>query len=285
MHRRIWTIAGAIILVLGASFTLFKKVTSIGVAPEPLTAAKVNANVHQTHIPTIFMPGWGTSANSFNQMIGYMQEQHTAGKVMRINVDWLGHIHVYGRLKATDVNPLIQVTFSRNLANTYQPQVKWLNQILILLKQRYGVTQYNAVGHSWGGSALVSQLIRYGNDTRLPRLNRMVLLGTPVDEGANHAKDLFSNGKPKRPTRIYRQLMVDAPHLLANRNAQIDNVYGSTDGEDTDNAVPIVQAQSLRYLTAGRISNYHEILLKHMNHHQIHTTVRSFKLVTKLLFK
>ncbi|MGV0168036.1 alpha/beta hydrolase [Furfurilactobacillus sp. WILCCON 0119] len=284
MHRRGWAITGAVFLTLCAGFGLFEKVISIGVAPEPLTTATVSPTVHTTTTPTIFMPGWATSANSFNRMIGYMQDHHTAGKVMRINVDVFGHIHVRGHLRPDDVNPLIQVTFSRNLANTYQPQVKWLNKILLLLKQKYGVTQYNAVGHSWGGSALVSQLIRYGNDPRLPRLNKMVLLGTPVDEGVDRAKDIRESGEPKRPTHIYRHLLADRQNLTANRTATIFNVYGSTNGEATDNAVPIVQAQSLRYLVRGIVPNYHEILLNNANHHQLHTTVRSFKLVTQLLF-
>lgn len=285
MHRRVWTIAGAVVLVLGAAFVLFRKVTSIGVAGEPLTTNKISSTVKLTHVPTILMPGWGTSANSFNQMIAYMQENHTAGKVMRVNVDTFGRVHVYGNLRKNIVNPLIQITFSRNLANTYQPQVKWLNQILLLLKQRYGVTTYNAVGHSWGGSALVSQLVLYGNNPKLPRLHKMVLLGTPVDEGVNRGRDILTTGEPKRPTRIYRRLLADRQNLQANHQAIIENVYGSTNGEETDNSVPFAQAQSLRYLVAGIIPNYHEILMKNTNHHQIHTTTESFELVTKLLFK
>ncbi|HAT55183.1 MAG TPA: hypothetical protein DCW31_08105 [Lactobacillus sp.] len=284
MHRRIWTIASAVILVLGASFVLFRKVTSIGVTAEPLTSSQVSASVEKTHTPTIFMPGWATSANSFNSMIGYMQDQHTAGKVMRINVDFFGRIHVFGQLRKTDINPLIQITFDHNLGNSYQPQARWLNQILLLLKKKYHVNEYNAVGHSWGGSAMVTQLIRDGNNKKLPKLHKMILLGTPIDEGVDRAKDVYANSKPKRPTRIYRRLMADRTNLWANKNAIITNVYGSANGEDTDNSVPIVQAQSLRYLVRGIVPSYHEILMNKTNHHQIHTTVRSFKLVTKLLF-
>ncbi|MCF6161852.1 MULTISPECIES: alpha/beta hydrolase [Furfurilactobacillus] len=284
MHRRIWTITSALVLMLGASFVLFHKVTSIGVTAEPLKSSQVNKSVIQTHTPTIFMPGWATSANSFNAMIGYMQGERTAGKVMRINVDFFGRIHVIGRLKKTDINPLIQVTFDRNLGNSYQPQAKWLNQILMLLKRRYHVNEYNAVGHSWGGSAMVTQLIRYGNDERLPKLHKMVLLSAPVDESIDRPKDVLPSGKPKRSSHSYRQLIAARNNLWANSQAQIFNVYGSANGEDTDNSVPIVQAQALRYLVHDIVPQYHEILMKNTNHHQIHTTIRSYKLVTNLLF-
>lgn len=232
------------------------------------------AGIQVTTVPTLFIPGWGGNAWTYNGMLRWFAQQGYAAKVLTIRVDYQGHLRVTGHWPAGAANPTIQVLFDRNLTKDYRQQIRWVTQILRALKQRYGVTAYNAVAHSWGGSAMVHSLVNDGADPTLPRLHRLVLLGTPVNE----APSLTA------PDPAYRHLLAGRRNLWANAGAEIHNVYGLLAGRQTDGEVPVGQATALRQVVAQSPVRYHEYPVQGVGHGQLHSTLRMWRLIARLLW-
>lgn len=232
------------------------------------------ANVATSQTPTIFIPGWGGNAWTYNGMLRWFSRQGYATKVLTVKVDWTGTPHFSGAWPQTAENPTIQILFEHNFTLDYQQQIGWITRILRELKQRYGVTHYNAVAHSWGGSAIVQSLVRYGDQADLPRLKRLVLLGAPVEEGP------VKGGVDP----AYRQLLAARQHLWANAGAEIHNVYGLLAGRLTDGEVPVHQVTALRRVVAGTPVQYVEHPVVNIGHGRLHSALRMWRLVAQLLW-
>lgn len=226
-------------------------------------------------MPTLFIPGWGGNAWTYNGMLRWFARRGYAAKVLTVRVDYRNHLHFTGHWPAAAANPTIQVLFDRNLTVDYHHQIQWLTQILRELKRRYGVTQYNAVAHSWGGSAIVHSLVSDGADPTLPRLRRLVLLGTPVDES-----------RPAAPTDpAYRRLLAMRQNLWANAGAEIHNVYGLLAGRRTDGQVPVNQATALRNVVAQAPITYREYPVVGLGHGRLHSSPKMWRLIAHLLWQ
>ncbi|WP_225423536.1 alpha/beta hydrolase [Levilactobacillus suantsaii] len=225
-------------------------------------------------VPTLFIPGWGGNAWTYNGMLRWFARHGYASKVLTVRVDYRGRLHFTGTWTGAAENPTIQVLFDRNLTQGYQHQIRWITQILRALRQHYGITTYNAVAHSWGGSAMVQSLLRDGADPQLLRLNRLVLLGTPVDE----------SGDLHVPDPAYRRLWRWRGNLWANAGAEIHNVYGFLAGRKTDGEVPVRQARALRPVVAGSPLRYAEYPLAGLGHSRLHSARIARQLIARLLW-
>lgn len=231
-------------------------------------------SIQATGTPTLFVPGWGGNAWTYNGMLRWFARQGYAAKRLTVRVDRQGRLHVQGSWSSLADNPTIQVLFDRNFTPDYRQQIRWVTQILRMLRTRYGVTTYNAVAHSWGGSALVQSLVTTGADADLPRLHRLVLLGTPVDES------------PKQPATdpLYRHLLASRHNLWANAGAEIHNVYGLLAGRATDGQVPVRQVVALRAVVANSPIRYTEYPLTGVGHGRLHSALAMWQLIAQLLW-
>lgn len=258
--------------ILGGAYVHYLSGTPV----KPLTklTPTVAKKYQATQIPTILVPGWGGGANAYNQLITDWQKAGLGGKVLQAQISPNGHVALHGHWPKGAVNPVIQVVFTWNFTNGYQAQVHWLENLLTTLKHQYGVTNYNAVAHSWGGSALLTVLVKTGQLSQMPKAHHLVFIGTPVAENVTRTDQLTKTGAPKHFNRVYRRLWADRDHLTANSQAQVTNIYGTIGQQATDSAVPIAQALSMRPLVQPLITSYHEIHAEHTNHHQLHTSRR-----------
>ncbi|GEO70654.1 alpha/beta hydrolase [Levilactobacillus acidifarinae] len=226
-----------------------------------------------TPTPTLFIPGWGGNAWTYNGMLRWFARQGYAAKVLTVRVDYRNHLHFQGAWTGQADNPTIQVLFDRNLTFDYRQQTRWVTQILRALHRRYGVTSYNAVAHSWGGSAMVQSLVQDGADPSLPRLRRLVLLGTPVNEG-----------QANQPDPAYQRLLTLRQNLWANAGAEIHNVYGRLAGHATDGQVPVWQATALRGVVAQSPIHYTEHPIPGLGHGRLHSARKMWQLIAQLLW-
>lgn len=259
-------------LILGSGWAAYHWLSRRAITPRDRRYRR--AGIVQTTTPTLFVPGWGGNAWTYNGMLRWFARQGYAAKVLTIRVDYHDHLHVSGQWPETAVNPTIQVLFDHNFTGDYRRQTRWLTQILRWLHRRYGVTAYNAVAHSWGGSALVHSLVRDGVDPTLPRLRRAVLLGTPVDETPPNA--------PQDPA--YRRLLAVRHNLRANAGAEIHNVYGVLTGHATDGEVPVRQVTALRAVVADSPVTYQEHPVDGIGHGRLHSASRMWRLIARLLW-
>ncbi|CAJ1225908.1 hypothetical protein LZY01_12900 [Levilactobacillus zymae] len=226
-----------------------------------------------TPTPTVFIPGWGGNAWTYNGMLRWFARQGYAAKVLTVRVDYRNHLHFRGTWTGQADNPTIQVLFDRNLTLDYRQQTRWVTQILRALHRRYGVTSYNAVAHSWGGSAMVQSLVQDGADPSLPRLRRLILLGTPVDES-----------QTDQPDPAYQRLLTLRQNLWANAGAEIHNVYGRLAGHATDGQVPVWQATALREVVAQSPIHYTEHPIPGLGHGRLHSALKMWQLIAQLLW-
>ena len=230
--------------------------------------------VQATSTPTLFIPGWGGNAWTYNGMLRWFAAQGYAAKRLTIRVDRRGRLHFQGKWVPRADNPTIQVLFERNFTADYRQQIQWLTQILRVLRTRFGVTTYNAVAHSWGGSALVQSLVTNGADPGLPRLHRLILLGTPVDERSEQSA----------PDPLYQRLLTLRQNLWANAGAEIHNVYGLLAGRATDGQVPVRQVIALRAVVAGSPIRYSEHPVVSLGHGRLHSAFSMWPFIAQLLW-
>ena len=241
----------------------------LAVPPEELATRR--ADVVYAATPTLFIPGWGGNAWTYNRLLRWLARQGYGHKLLTIRVDWNGNPHFVGHWEQTATNPLIQVLFDHSLTRDYQPQVAWITTILRALKQRYGVTTYNLVAHSWGGSAAIHSVLLHGQREDLPHLQRLVLLGAPFDESRPGG----------RPDAAYERLRAARSRLATSRSGQVINVYGTLSGRLTDGSVPVHQAQALRPILAGSAWDYREVHVPRTSHGQLHALPRMWRLIAQ----
>ncbi|BDZ31518.1 alpha/beta hydrolase [Lactiplantibacillus sp. WILCCON 0030] len=130
--------------------------------------------VHQTKIPTIFIGGDYAKAFSTDGFVHRLSETHLMTKALVVHVGRQGQVHVTKYAPLRD-NPTIQVIYAVN----HQPakQTRQLAKVMHVLKQRYHVTCYNAVGHSSGGNIIFNYLTRTPQHDQ-PQIHKFVTLGS-----------------------------------------------------------------------------------------------------------
>lgn len=241
-------------------------------ANEPLRNRRPILDYQAT--PTLFIPGWGGNAWTYNGLLRWLARAGFGHKVLTVRVDRLGGLHFSGNWEAAADNPLIQVLFDHTFTADYQQQIDWITAILRQLKSRYHVQAYNLVAHSWGGSAAVNSLMLYGAATDVPQLNRLVLLGAPIDESS-----------ATRPVdEAYQRLRAATSDLGELGPGTIHNVYGTLSGRLTDGSVPVQQVTALRQVVAGSSLRYQEHHIAGIGHSRLHASPRMWRLIARLLW-
>lgn len=262
----------ALPIVLGAGWLGLHWASRQGTPAEPLARRRLGWPYSVT--PTLFVPGWGGNAWTYNGLLRWLARQGLGHKVMTVRVDRHGGLHFSGHWENTASNPLIQVLFDHTFTADYQQQITWITAILRTLKSRYQVTTYNLVAHSWGGSAAVSSLLLHGSEAAMPQLNRMVLLGAPVDE----------HDRTQPVDAAYERLRATRGQLGELGPGTIHNVYGTLSGRLTDGSVPVYQITALRSVVAGSPLTYQEHHVPGVGHGRLHASPTMWRLIARLLW-
>ncbi|MED1420840.1 alpha/beta fold hydrolase [Bacillus smithii] len=136
---------------------------------------------NQTYIdpPTIFVHGYKGTYNSFNGMLNRFEyNYHWGHRVLICKVAKNGHVFVNGHIPNDSHRMFIQVVFENNRAS-FQDTSHWLSEVMLLLKERYGIENVNIVGHSMGGIISTKFLLDHGNQLRYPKVEKLVTIGSP----------------------------------------------------------------------------------------------------------
>lgn len=149
-------------LVVGLGATWQRRLT-------PLTTLSVQS----TNRPTIFVAGDYARAFSTDGFVHRLSAAKLMTKAMVI------HVAVHGQLTVQQHaplrhNPTIQVVFADN--HHSQRQAHQLVKVMQLLKRRYHVTTYNAVGHSSGGNIIFDYLTAHPQ--QVPKIHKFVTIAS-----------------------------------------------------------------------------------------------------------
>ncbi len=174
------------------------------------TTTKEQNSVSEIAIPTLFVHGYSGTANSFGGMINRLAEDGDVTKSLVMNVAADGTVSSKGDYDKFSHNPTIQVIFEDNKSSAAN-QTQWIQNVMKELKNNYHIEKVYAVGHSMGGVSLTSYIEKVGNDKTYPVLEKLVLIGAPLnglvigDDGVT-AYDLTDSG-PKKSSDRYSEFM------------------------------------------------------------------------------
>lgn len=226
-------------------------------------------------VATIFVHGWASGKAAEYPLAQAAVAQKKAQLALTVTVTKRGKIKISGTLRQKK-HPLIFLIFKNNQAGEKQ-DIVWLHQVMLLLRKKYNLKNYNAVGHSMGAYVLVAYNALYGNQPKLPKLHKLVLIAGPFNgildlnkstqpqtgklaslwDDHYHENSLNKSGAPKIIHVEYRFLLKHRSKFP--RQAEVLNIYGNLEnGTDSDGTVSTVSVRSLRYLLKSQVASYQE---------------------------
>ncbi|WP_051999949.1 alpha/beta hydrolase [Schleiferilactobacillus shenzhenensis] len=238
-------------------------------------------------IPTLYVHGFRGGAHSTQQMV------ESAARATQQD-SWLQVIYDSGEITyagnwTSDLHPIVQVVFKDNWVGT-RIISHYLEKILPALQEKFGFTQYNAVGHSVGATALVFAEMRNYDNPQFPKLNKLVLVGGPFD-GVVALGDLPNfnrftwTGRPILMNPTYLEMLLSRkrfPH-----DAKVLNVYGNiNNGTNTDKYITVISAKSIRYILAPIVKSFSEIEVRGLpgEHSMMHDDSLVLKKINRFLY-
>ncbi|WP_261806717.1 alpha/beta hydrolase [Lapidilactobacillus luobeiensis] len=254
-------------------------------ADHGLTAAE---RARPDQIPTIYVHGFRGGDYTTNKMVLSAQNATRSDTFLKVIVNWRGELSYEGQW-STGPYPLIQIVFKDKWMPVLQI-VNWLNIVLPQLKKDFGFTEYNAVGHSIGATALVRVEMRnYANDA-FPKLNKLVLVAGVFDGVVAlgdwpNVNRLNHEGRPVIMNPHYLQLLLGRHRFPA--NVSVLNIYGNIgDASNTDKYISVISAKSIRYILAPIAKTFKEVevLGKDAEHSKLHDDDKVLNLINRFLF-
>ncbi|WP_088809109.1 MULTISPECIES: alpha/beta hydrolase [Listeria] len=273
MKKIIFLILALCLLFLGFSFifqTMDKRNADDNKAKQTVKAKADVKKPREIAIPTLFVHGYAGTKNSLGGMIKRLESQNDATKSLVITVKSDGTLDITGNYDKFSHNPLIQVLFENNKSSMVN-QTEWLKTVGKALKSDYHITKMNAVGHSMGGVSLTNYVEQTGNDAAYPTLEKLVLIGAPLNGLAigNSAYDLTDTG-PKTETERYANFIQHQASIP--KSLEVYTIAGDKlDGTKSDGSVPVSSALSGKFIFSD-ILNYEEKVFEGSNaeHSKLH---------------
>ncbi|KRN28079.1 hypothetical protein IV38_GL001529 [Lactobacillus selangorensis] len=242
----------------------------------------------QTHIPTLFFHGWGSSYHAEEHMVAAAKKAQVTNGVIRAEVSKKGQVTLVGKLPRKAVNPIVMVDFKNPRQINYHTTGKWVENVLTALQKQYGFTQYNTVSHSAGNEAVMYYLAEIApTHKKLPQLHKEVNIAGHFDgiRGIDAIKgnSVDKNGKPQEMIKTYRDLL--SLRTTFPKNAEVLNIYGNI-GDHSDGTVQNDSSKSLQYLVGNRAKSYRNLEIdgKQAQHSKLHSNAQVDKALINFLW-
>ncbi len=244
----IWGICIIVIVIIAAVITI-KMFTQNQSAMEK----SGRSNFVNSQIPTLFLHGYGGSANSEKYMVKQAEQNGVTKDVITAIVSKNGDVELQGKLKTDTTNPIVQIELANNKQGDLGENAKWFKNVLTKFQSEYDVKKFNFVGHSMGNLSFAQYMLTYGSDSSLPQLNKQVnIAGTyngvlNMNEKVNEIS-VDANGKPSRMNPPYQELQ-QLKDVYNGKNVDVLNIFGDLkDGTHSDGRVSNSSSKSLKYL-------------------------------------
>ena len=222
-----------------------------------------SSSYNHSHTATLFLHGYGGSANSEKYMVQQAVNHGVTNQVITAIVDKNGDITFKGKLAKNAINPIVKIELEDNKNGNVKQNASHIKNVLTKLKNDFHIKQYNFVAHSMGNLFFAYFMKLYGQDTQLPQLNKEVnIAGTfngvlNLNEKVNEIS-VDKNGKPSKMTENYQQLL-GLKNNYKDKQIDVLNIYGDIqDGTHSDGRVSNSSSKSLKYLLADSPKSYKE---------------------------
>ncbi|EFR86650.1 lipoprotein, putative [Listeria marthii FSL S4-120] len=230
-------------------------------------------------IPIILIHGSGGDTHSLDEMADQlMNEYKSSNEAMSMSISSDGDITYQGELTKDAKRPIIKFAFDQNQA-TPDDWSQWLKIAMVDLKDRYGFTQMDGVGHSNGGLALTYFAEDYGKDETVPTLRKIVAIGSPFNDldSNDNGKDLTFKQLPNSTAQL--DYFMEKQHDI-NPNLEVLAIAGAlSDDNPTDGVVPTNSSLATRLFMPGNAKAYIEDVQvgKGAVHQTLHETTKSIE--------
>lgn len=259
------TICIALLLAVGGYLAGF-----FGLGNQLLPQRSENASANRP-VPTIFVHGYGGTPASSNMLINRVEHDGYGQRAMRATVSKNGKVTYTGSIKHGQVHPLVQVIFKDNTQGDYHLAASWVGKVVNHLHRQYGVTNYNAVAHSYGNNAVVYYAATH--KTHPAKLDKVVNIASDIGMDPEEHKMIKSSRVPADFRQAVREMVKDESWFDGNhspfngRRMQALNIYG-TYRKGTDGTISNYSSRDLRRTYHGINGTYRELNVKgHLAQH------------------
>ncbi len=268
----IWGICIIVIVIIVAFITIKVFTQNQSTVEKPAQSNFMNSST-----PTLFLHGYGGSANSEKFMVKQAKQNGVTKDVITADVSKVGDVEIKGKLEKDTTNPIVQIELANNKQGDLDENAKWFKNVLTKLQSEYDINKFNFVGHFMGNLSFAQYMLTYGNDPSLPQLNKQVnIAGTyngvlNMNEQVNEIS-VDANGKPSRMNPPYQELQ-QLKEIYKGKNIDVLNIFGDLkDGTSSDGRVSNSSSKSLKYLLGDSPKSYKESKYegKSAQHSQLH---------------
>ncbi|EPH97663.1 hypothetical protein D920_01828 [Enterococcus faecalis 13-SD-W-01] len=260
--------------------------TSSSKTAETVKTTASSEQQEQTAVPTLFFHGYSGTINSFKGMLQRLEQEKAGKNELLLTVAADGSIQAQGELSGKADDPMVQVVFSDNQNNEWN-QTEWIKNSLVYLKETYGISKVNIIGHSMGGVSALRYLVTYGQDTSLPKVEKFAALGAPFNDFVEEnneqtAEEVLANGPSILSSRYqdYQQNIQNLPSSVS-----ILLVGGQISETDlSDGTVPLSSAFAVAPLLKQHGNSVEEQIIKGAAHSQLHESKEVDQLVSRFIW-
>ncbi|WP_225422741.1 alpha/beta hydrolase [Lactiplantibacillus garii] len=253
---------------------------------------------HLKHVPeatcaddgavTLFIPGYAGNRFSFGGMLQRFVTGGIANKSLVVMVDRHNQPHVTGHLDP--YRPMVQVIFATPRVAVRQQANGILAVVQYLIAHEH-VQTINLVAHSMGGVVLFQYLTTAAKLVNLPEVRKVVTIGAPFNDSEvgqntypieNHP--LTKDG-PAQTTPVYNYFLRTLQRL-PNTISYLNIAGNIGDAAQSDGAVALNSALSLRFLLRPAIDQYQEFVVhgKNARHSRLHENYAVDRQIVQFLY-
>ncbi|MGI2241797.1 alpha/beta hydrolase [Staphylococcus cohnii] len=230
----------------------------------------------ETSVPTFYLHGYSGTTQSEKYMVNSAVQNNITNDVVEAKVSSNGKVTFNKNISNNMKRPIIKIILEDNENKNLEKNAQWIKNVMIAFNAKYHFKKFNFVAHSMGNQSFSYYMLKYGDDSVLPKLNKQVSLagnfnGEVDINGLDLNIHLDKNGKPNKMLKEYRDLLSMQAHYP--KNAEVLNIYGDLkDGTHSDGRVTNVSSESLRYLLSNHVKTYktYKIYRPKAEHSELH---------------
>ena len=216
----------------------------------------------QSSTPTLFLHGYGSSANAEKHMAEAARKAGVTQTIITATVDSHAQVTLKGDIPKDAVNPIVMVEFADNRNANYAQDGEYAAAVVRELQARYGFKKMNFVAHSMGNMSILFYLLEHAQNEELPKLQKQVNIANHVNglEGMDLPPNLTildaQMGQPSAMSDSYQKLL-GLREIYPQDQVVVLNIYGDFKNQ-SDGSVLNVSSRSLKYLVIDNAKSYQE---------------------------
>ena len=245
----------------------------------------------QSSTPTLFLHGYGSSANAEKHMAEAARKAGVTQTIITATVDSHAQVIFKGYIPKDAINPIVMVEFKDNRNPDYAQDGEYAAAVVRELQARYGFKKMNFVAHSMGNMSILFYLLEHAQNEELPKLQKQVNIANHVNglEGMDLPPNLTildsQMGQPSAMSDSYQKLL-GLREIYPQDQVDVLNIYGDFKNQ-SDGSVLNVSSRSLKYLVIDNAKSYQEkrVTGPLAQHSQLHENPEVDRLLIDFLWR